>query len=392
MATPQPKAPRRRMVGMWLARVTLALLTLVGAFLALAPPGRATVRGAALLASVLGASGDTSTRDRPDVRHISSNVQVNNGTEFLDEFQSRSPVPLIPGSRPGVILIPGVGDGRGVAQLVNLEDSFAEVGVDVLTISPPGLLNYVLTPDDRDDIVQAFQMLAREPGVNPHAIGIIGISGGGSIGSLAAADPRIRDQVAYLTLFGSYFDAAQLVREIGQRGQEIDGQMQPWQPQELPLQVMALTLAPYLTGGALLTSAFGNKYTPLPPAVVASMDAPSQAAYHLLAGDEPDQAAANEALLPPGVQILFAQVSPTTILSQIHAPIYILHDRHDQYVPYAQSRACAAALAASGQTHTYVEFDIFQHVEVRGGLPVGTLLGDGTHLFGILVALLSYGA
>jgi pimeloyl-ACP methyl ester carboxylesterase len=391
MTTSQPKAPRRR-VGMWLARVTLALLTLAGAWLALVPPGRAAVRGVALLASVLGASGATSTTDRPDVLHTSSTLQVSNGTEYLDLFQPRGAPPLIPGARPGVILIPGVGDGRGVAQLVNLEDSFAEVGVDVLTISPPGLLNYILTPNDKDDIVQAFQMLAHTAGVNAGAIGIIGISGGGSIGSLAAADPRIRDQVAYLTLFGSYFDAAQLVREIGQRGQQIDGQLQPWMPLELPLQVLANTVAPYLTGGTLLTVAFGSNYTPQPPAVVAALDAPAQAAYHLLAGDEPEQVAANEALLPAGIQTLFTQVSPKSILSQIRAPIYILHDRHDQYVPYAQSRACAAALAASGQPHTYVEFDIFQHVEVRGDLPLGTLLGDGTHLFGILVALLSYGA
>jgi acetyl esterase/lipase len=392
MATPRPKASRLRRVGLWLARITLALLTLAGAFLALVPVGRATVRGAALLSSVLAASGDTSTADRPDVRHISRNVQVSNGTEYLDQFQSRGAPPLIPGARPGVILIPGVGDGRGVAQLVNLEDSFAEVGVDVLSVSPPGLLNYILTPADKDDIVQAFQMLAQTPGVNPHAIGIIGISAGGSIGSLAAADPRIRDQVAYLTLFGSYYDAAQLVREIGQRSQEIDGQMQPWQPQEVPLQVLADTVAPYLMGGTLLTIAFGTNYTPQPPAVIAALDAPSRAAYHLLAGDEPDRAAANEALLPPAVQALFVQVSPKSVLREIRAPIYILHDRHDQYVPFAESRACAAALAASGQTHTYVEFDIFQHVEVRGDLPISTLLGDGTHLFGILVALLSYGA
>jgi acetyl esterase/lipase len=286
-----------------------------------------------------------------------------------------------------------VGDNRPVPQLINLEDSFAEAGLVVMGVTTPGLLSYTLTPGDADGIVQAFQALAQQPGVNPHALGIIALSAGSGVACLAAADPRIRDRVAFVTLFGGFFDAADLVQDVGQRFLNFDGHTEAWHPQLVPLQVLANSVAVDLPPGdaGALENAFSPTFVPIAPTTLATYSPAMQATYHLLAGDEPALAMENLARLPGSVHMLLANLSPRSVLPQIHAKIFLLHDRHDQYVPFTESRHFAAALQAAGHPHEYVEFNIFQHVEVKGDLPLGELIGDGAHLFGLLDAVLSYG-
>ena len=48
----------------------------------------------------------------------------------------------------------------------------------------------------------------------------------------------------------------------------------------------------------------------------------------------------------------------------------------------------AAALDRLGKPHDFVEFSIFQHVEVKSGLGLGPLLGDGIRLYRVVYALL----
>jgi acetyl esterase/lipase len=376
------------------ARLALATIFVACMFFSVTPPGRAALRAGALLAAVVSASGDTSARDRSDVRHTSFTLQASNGPAFVDLYEPRSGPPPVPGSREAVVLISGVGDNRQVPQLVNLLDAFTEVGVDVLTVTTPSLLDYSLTPDDADDVVQAFLYLRHHAGVNPHTVGLVGISAGDGPVCLAAADPRIRDQVAFVTSFGGYYDATDLLRDMGRRTLSFDGRTEAWQPQPVPLQVLANSVAPYLPGleGDVIRAAFANGVTPIAPALLAAYSPATQAVYHLLAGDEPGQVAANLARLPAAVQALLVNLSPAHVLGQIRAPIYLMHDRHDEYVPFTESRDFAAALHAEGHPYQFVEFNIFQHVEVRGGLPIGELLGDSMRLFGLLFTVLGYGA
>ena len=54
----------------------------------------------------------------------------------------------------------------------------------------------------------------------------------------------------------------------------------------------------------------------------------------------------------------------------------------------AGARDFDAALNRLGKEHEFVEFSIFQHVEVKSGLGLGPLLGDGIRLYRVVYALL----
>ncbi|HET9918269.1 MAG TPA: hypothetical protein VFQ30_00410, partial [Ktedonobacteraceae bacterium] len=117
-----------------------------------------------------------------------------------------------------------------------------------------------------------------------------------------------------------------------------------------------------------------------------------QAAYHLLEGDEPDKVDANIAALTPQIKTLLQQLSPSSVINQIRAPIYLLHDRNDQFVSFTQSRDFAQALTRINHPHDFAELGIFQHVEVRPDLTLNQTLTDGTNLSRILTEMLLAGS
>jgi dienelactone hydrolase len=390
---PPSNPPRRRArIGWWVARATLALLLLLGIYLAIFPAGRGTMRAAKLLPELMSLGNLPSGEG---VHHSEQMIDVGESMAYVNLYEPLAPPPIIPGSRGAMIIIAGVGDNRDNAQLINLESSIARSGVVVLSLITPALINYNLSPDDSSAVVAAFQFLEHRPEVNSRAIGMVGISAGGGLVSLGAADARIRDRVAYIALFGSYFDTAQLMANIGHRAlQDAHGSYtKPWHPQDVPLYVLASTVADLLPAkdGKLIVEAFRD-HTAIPPQTLASFSPAGVAIYHLLRGDEPDRVDANIAQLTPAMHARLDALSPQNSASNIHAHIYLLHDRQDEFVPYTESVNFGNWLDAHHRDYHLVLFDIFQHVEVQTGLPFTTLALDSVRLFGVLASIMTYGA
>jgi dienelactone hydrolase len=385
----RPRGLKRRHIA---ARGMLALLFLLGALLSVVPQGRAASRAMLLLPALVTAKqpGALVASGEP-VRHTTTTVRSRGGTVYLDIYEPDGPAPLLPGTREGVVIIPGVGDERKDSQLINLSESLAREGIVVMDLTTPALIAEELTPDDGDAVTQAVLRLRQWPGVGAGRIGIFGISGGGALACLAAADPRLQGKLAFMLLFGGYFDAGTLLRDFGRRALVVDGKSQPWQPNPVPVQVLANTIASTLPAdqAAVLSQTFTPTVTPLSPAALAALSPGAVAAYHLLAGDDPSHVDANLAALTPQMQALLRALSPSSVVGHIQTPVYLLHDRNDVYVPFTESREFAAALTRLGRPHDFVEFNIFAHVEVRTGLGVGPLLGDAGSLFRILTELLA---
>ncbi|HET9919493.1 MAG TPA: hypothetical protein VFQ30_06610, partial [Ktedonobacteraceae bacterium] len=317
------KTVKRRRPGNIIARIVLALLFCLGFFLSVLPPGRAIARTALLLPSFIGASEPAPLKLLGEpVRHTQSTIRSSNGPVYLDIYAPISLAPRISGVREGVVVIPGVGDERKEQQLINFSQALAQVGIVVMDITTPTLIRYDLSPKDSDAVVQAFKTLSHWSGLSANHIGLIGFSGGGALVTLAAADPRIRDEVASLTLFGSYYNAFSLLHDFGRRALDDNGHLQPWHPQEVSIQVMTSIIADELPGdeGALLTSSLDPGGSPLSTSEQQQLSPAGQAAYHLLEGDEPDKVDANIAALTPQIKTLLQQLSPSSVINQIRAP------------------------------------------------------------------------
>lgn len=375
---------RARQVGVWLARLTLALCFLTGFSLSVLPPGRATTRALSILPGLLSAAQPAWEAPVAEpITHLQRTLASPTGTVYLDIYAPAGAPPPVPGAREGILLIPGVGDQRKESQLINFSRTLASSGLVVMDMTTQTLIDNRLDAGDTEAIVQAFMLLQRWPGVGAQRVGLFGFSAGGPLMCFAAADARIRTQVAFVTLFGGYFDARTLLQTIGRRALLENGQLQPWHPVPYPLQVLADTIAPLLPGadGPTLASAFApDGSQSLSPAQLAQLAPSSAAAYHLLTGDEPQQVDANLAALSPEVRSLLFSLSPSGVVNRVLAPIYLLHDRSDQFVPVSESLEFAAALARLHHPYDFAEFGIFQHVEVRTNSGFSQLVGDGQSL------------
>ena len=377
-----------------LARVVLVMLFIIGFFFSVIPAGRAAARALYILPELILASqpGALSLAEEP-IRHVQKTIPSSSGTVYLDIYEPTTPPPVIPGAREGVVVIPGVGDERAVDQLVNFSQGLARAGLVVMDMTTPTLLNYDLSYQDSDAVVQAFKTLANWPGVGAQRVGIIGFSAGDALAAFAAADPRIRNQVAFILCFGGYFNTTTLLRDFGRRALDVNGHAQPWHPQYVPIEVLANVIAPLLPSNeaSRMINALAPGGAPLTPDELAQFSPDTVAMYHLLNGDEPGQADANIAALSAPIHALLDQLSPSRVIGQIRAPIYLMHDRNDEYVPFTQSIDFDAALNHMHHAHDFALFGIFQHVEVKSNIDLGQLLGDGLSLNRILNEVLQPG-
>jgi dienelactone hydrolase len=390
--------PQRTLkLGQRAAQVALAFLLGIGCFLSLFPWGRAITRSAFLLPALISASEPAPLVLAGDpVRFRRITISSAHGPVFLDIYEPATPPPPIPGGREAIINVVGVGDNRNVPQLVNLSRSFAREGIVVVNVGTPALFQYQVSAMDGEAVVQAFALLERWPGVDPHRVGIIAFSAGVTLACVGAADPRIRDRVAFLAIFGGYFDATSLLGTMGRRVQVVDGHTQPWRPDATPLYALVSTVSNLLspTDNTLLRKAFpiDKIGPPLTAQQQAQLSPDAAAFYHLLEGDEPGNVDRNLTVLSPQMKALLIQVSPVSVIDQIRAPIQLLHARNDPSIPFTQSQQFAAALARLHHPYDFAAYSIFSHVEIQSNLALGQLLSEGAKLFQALYRILLVGS
>ncbi|HZO74762.1 MAG TPA: hypothetical protein VFB60_21330 [Ktedonobacteraceae bacterium] len=383
------KRRKRRWVAA-LARVLLLLLFIGGFVLSMLPWGRAVARSTQILPALITASEPASLIATGEpIGHTQMTVPSKSGPVYLDIYAPTSPTPLLPGTRGGALIIPGAGDNRQVPQLINLSESLARSGLVVMNMTTQIMMNYTISVEDTDAVVQAFKALTHLPGMTQNRAGIIAFSAGVPLACFGAADPRIRDEVAYVAVFGGYFDTESVLRAFGRRAVTADGKTEPWYPAEVPIQVLTNVITQTFSpqDRTLITNALPNG-TPLTQGEFAQLSPQAQAAYQLLTGNAPDKVDQNIAALSPAVHVQLDELSPSKIIDRIRAPFFLLHDRNDTSVPFTESRAFAAALARLHHPYEYVEFHIFDHVEVRSNLALNQELTDGSRLFDILTRLL----
>jgi hypothetical protein len=118
--------------------------------------------------------------------------------------------------RRAVTLVPGVHmDGIDESRLVGMADDLARTGYLVLTMAPPNLTEFRITPENTDMIEDGATWLANRPDLAPDGrVGMLGISFSGGLSVVAAARPALRDRVAFVMAFGGHGDLPRVMRYL----------------------------------------------------------------------------------------------------------------------------------------------------------------------------------
>ena len=223
---------------------------------------------------------------------------------------------------PGVVLALGVHpqpidhpDVTGIAS------SISRIGVVVGVPDSTALRNLVLTAAEPAHLADAALVLSSRPEVDPARVGLAGFSAGASIALIAAADERIAEELSFVSAFGGYADAEELLVDVATNSAVVDGSIREW-PADTGIRT---DIAQLLTGAG-------------------ESDVDSIATGRLLSATDRHAAQDAVATLSPGLRAQLRALSPVNFAGKIEAPVFILHGERDTAIPVGHAATLASAI------------------------------------------------
>ncbi len=278
------------------------------------------------------------------------------------------------GPHPGIVVCLGVVPfGVDHPQVAVLGKALARAGFVALLYWSPAMRDFQLDPEDAENIALAYHWFIEQPSIDPARSGLLGTCVGGSFALMAAANPLIRDRVAFIGAYAPYSSMWTFAQDIASATRSCGDGREPWRVDPLTRKVFVHSMTAVLEPGEAerVRSAFATESGHLDGR---SLSTDGQAVYALLTAPDADEAETALHHLPPIMLERLAALSPLHYLKDIHAPlIVLLHDRGDQVVPVGESQRLRSALAGHAGVH-YTEM-LFQHLDpVKGKLPLFRLV------------------
>jgi dipeptidyl aminopeptidase/acylaminoacyl peptidase len=268
-----------------------------------------------------------------------------------------------PGPHPGMLVCLGVVPFEvDHPQVPVLGKALARSGFAALLYWSPAMRDFRLDPKDVGDIALAYRWLIDRPDVDPSRSGLLGTCVGGSFALMAAANPLIRERVAFVAEWAAYSSMWTFAQDIASATRPTGGSREPWvvDPLTRKVYVHSMTAVLETSEAATLRAALAE---PTGTIDVSLLSEDGRAIYPLLTALDAD--GAEEALerLPAKLRARLDALSPIRYLKDIHAPlITIAHDLDDAVIPIDESRRMRSALAMRAGIH-YTELGVFQHLD-----------------------------
>ena len=277
--------------------------------------------------------------------------------------------PAAGGPHPGLLVCLGVVPfAVDHPQVPRLGAALARAGFAALLHWSPAMRDRRFDPGDVEDLTLAYHWLIERPDVDPARSGFLGTCVGGAFGLMAAADPRIRDRVAFVAAYAPYASMWTLARDVASATRPHGGGREPWPVDPLTRTVYVRSMTDQLAASeaALLRDACTARGGRVDPDTLSEA---GRAVYPLLTALDPDEAEAALQRLPPALRERLTAMSPLAYLADVRAPLLvILHDRGDAVVPVSESRQLRSALAGRPGVR-YTELG-FQHMSPDRVSPV----------------------
>ncbi len=265
------------------------------------------------------------------------------------------------GPYPAVLMCLGVVPfGVDHPQVPRLKAALARFGFVALIHWSPAMRDRRLVPEDVENIAAAYDYLLGRPDVDPARSGLFGTCVGGSFALLAAADPSIRDRVAFVGAFAPYSSMWTFARDIASRTRSNDGSIESWPVDPLTHDVFVRSVTATLDPqeAERLREDSTRAETDL-----AELSVDGRAVLTLLTARDRDAADAALRRLPQAMRDRLDAMSPVHHVGDVKAALILVgHDRDDLVIPVGESRRLASALSARAGA-TYTEYGMFQHAD-----------------------------
>ena len=222
--------------------------------------------------------------------------------------------------------------------ILDFADSLSRLGYIVfwprLEILEKGLSDF----EKPSTFVASYKYLENQKSVNKNRITFVGFSVGSSIAFAAASDPQIAAKPRSLVFFGGYYDIFEYLENLATKTFALNGQKVSWQPDQSAINHVKEILD---TNQSSLAQIFKDvKSTKTIDEILRS--------------------------LPENEIDKLKDLSPKEMTDNYKTPTFILHERNDTFVPFAQSIALKTALPENLQK-SYLITNLFEHVQPQKG-------------------------
>ena len=339
------------------------------------------LRTASALASVVPGDPPTLLQLRTPPRVTTLAYTTRDGYELLADLYE----PPDARDAPAIVLVNGVvPEGRTYEPLVGFADGLARTGFVVLVPDALDYENYRVLPEDIAGLVRGYQVLQSRPSVDPERVGFIGFSMGGSLAMVAASDPEIADRVALVATIGAYYSLDAMLRAVTTSTVQVDDGFQPYQPDFYVWLVTRNTLIsaiPEAEDRDALFRLFALQ-TPdpdpevLPDYDLAQLGAPARGVYALFTNRDPAEVTGLMDRVRSAIPGALESISPDANIERLRAPVALLHDRGDLYVPAQESLRIFNRVGGEPRAQLAV-LDVIQHAQLSApDLSPPVLLGS----------------
>ena len=337
--------------------VALVVAVVIVAFLALYRPVTTAIHTAAFAAQVLPSPVKPQSWLASKPEHVTAEFTRDDGTAGAGDIYA-----ILDGKRrAGLVVFLGANAaGADDPDVVNLGKALARAGFAVMYYWSPTMGERAqVDAGEIPNVVAAFQHLRQQEFVDPNRVGLAGFSVGASFALVAAADPGIAADIAFVNAFGGYYDTADLLVQIAANRAIENGGEIPWEVDRLTRQV------------------FDNMLIP---------ESDSPAAQSLLEGTGSIADAREKyAALPEAFRADVDSISPSHHIElwSPNAVMRVMHDQGDPLIPVGESRRMVHAL----QQHRpdvpvyYTETDIFRHVRPDAETDLKSMLRGALQLY-----------
>lgn len=340
----------------WLSAIFLFIALLLAIFW---PATRAYLQAAAVLSQLNG-------QPVPKLLHpiAAEPITVHQVTisSATGTVSARLYTPVNRPDAPGLVLVPGIHYlGVNEPRLVAFARSLATCGLRVLTPELPDSRDYRINSGDVPAIGDSVQWLQR---TTNRPVGLIGLSFSGGLALMAAAKAPYSNQISAILSVGAHDDLYRVAMFYvtgadplpnGDIVRETANNYGPWILEYEHLEDFTLPADMEAIRSAFRARLYND------PALEKKLTAqltPSQKAEYAKILDHPSWSLASSNKKHAAEM---AALSPHAHLAGLHAPVYLLHGRGDNLIPFAESNWLAQDLP-SGDLQQRLVSPLIGHV------------------------------
>ena len=282
--------------------------------------------------------------------------------------------------RRAFLLVPGIhASGVDEPRLIGFARDLASMGHPVLTVGPPDLARYTISPSVTDAIEDAASWLSQQRTLAPDGrIGMMGISFAGGLSIVAAGRPSLANRVVAVLSLGGHGDLPRTLRYLC-TGIQADGTRSA--PHDYGVVIILLGVADQVVPAdqvaplrqALLTFLEASRLDLVDKAQSAAEFERARALASTL--PEPARTMMNYVnlrdvehlgpILLPHVAALGGAAALSPAHSPVpQAPVYLLHGSGDNVIPAGETVALARTLTEHGADAHALVTPLITHAEV----------------------------